>query len=357
MSARKRFILFALSVCLITMLTSCKHGVSQDFNFVAGDTYIALTDDSYIFMIMNGGKTTYYRQYLYEDTVKELGVIENFVLSTKGSAKVGQSIYFTVVINGGTSEYVGLYEIDLEENTLSEVARDNQCSYDAYTFSYGECVAIAKNIYGEDKVQTYIDVYDPQDNKLFTILNKEMNNESLEGAIILRACSDGDNLFTLMDIGTGGGSTPETSIVVCGQDGQSRAVKQEKKISLGSLEDYIMQARVFQMIVLNEYIYMSNYSNLSFFGKIDDDTISPIIEKHNLEFAGGGDKIVLYERGSNNIIIVNPRTGEYSDKTIAGKNNYSIKCILANETDALIVLKSAGKKDYVYRQLISELVG
>ena len=49
------------------------------------------------------------------------------MLSTKGSAKVGQSIYFTVVINGGTSEYVGLYEIDLEENTLSEVARDNQC--------------------------------------------------------------------------------------------------------------------------------------------------------------------------------------------------------------------------------------
>lgn len=75
MSARKRFILFALSVCLITMLTSCKHGVTQDFNFVAGDTYIALTDDSYIFMIMDGGKTTYYRQYLYEDTLMRLSPV------------------------------------------------------------------------------------------------------------------------------------------------------------------------------------------------------------------------------------------------------------------------------------------
>ena len=356
MKALKKPIL--LCVCLLlTILTACGSDIANGYKYAAGDTYIALVGDSYIFMIMDNGCTTYYRQYLNDNSVEEIGVINNFVLSTKGAAKIGERVYFTAVVNNNGNESVGLYEIDLGANTISEVARDTECSYDAYTFPFGECVAVAKYRYEGDLIYSYIDVYDPRSEEISTILDGVINNESLVGEIILRACSDGENLFALTDIGEDDSEAPETEVIMYSFNAESEETQNEKIIFPESLKDYIMQARVYQLIVSNNYIYMSNYSNCSVLGRINGGKIDPIVQGENLEFAGStDDSILLYERGSNNLVVVDSLTGKFVKKSIEIEDNFTIKCVLLNEEDVLLVLKSAGKDDLVYKQLLNDFI-
>lgn len=352
----KKWIAICLSLVLVVSLTSCKQ--KEELEYAAGDSYISLTDDSYIFMRMNNGQTTYYRQYLDTGLVKDIGTIENFVLSAKGAAKVGERIYFTALINDNGLEYVGLFEIDLETNTLSEVSKDAECSYDAYTFQCGKYVAVAKNVYNEATILSYIELYDPESKTALTILEKEIDTAATTGEIILRACSSDNELFILNDIGQGENFRPETTITKYIVDGEEGSAVKKDSVSLESVQEYIMAARVYQFLVMNSYVYMSNFSNDSVFGKIDGEIITPIIQGRNVEFAGVTDNhILLYERGSDKIIIVNIESGEYVYKNVETKYGYSIKCILLMGDNVVTVTKSPGKEDFIYVRQTDDVIG
>ena len=356
MAALKKMILLCLCL-LFAFLTACGYDASRSNKYTAGDTYIALVDDSYIYMIMSNGCTTYYRQYLNTDVVKELGVINDFVLSTKGAVKTGEGVYFTAVVYANGDEAVGVYEINLATNTISEVERDVECSYDAYTFPIGECVAVAKYRYEGDLIYSYIDVYNPKNGDIYTILESVMNNESLTGEIILKACSDGEHIFALTDIGEEDSGTLETVIIMYGFDAECGGVQKEEMILIDNIENYVMQSRVNQLIVSNGYIYISNYSNLSTLGRINRRKIDPIVQGENLEFAGSAyGSILLYERGSNILVVVDSATGEFATRSIEVDDDYTIKCALLNGEDLLVVLKSAGKEDLIYRRILSEYI-
>ena len=133
MKKRTTFIAIMLLTPLLLLWSCASHKmpVSTKIDseyYASGDTYIALLNDSYIFMRKEIGKTTYYRQYLYEDKLIEIGEIPNFFLSTKGAAVLENCVYFMAAIYEDDKIQTTLFQINLENNSLSAVTYDELCN-------------------------------------------------------------------------------------------------------------------------------------------------------------------------------------------------------------------------------------
>ena len=345
MEKKKGLICLLILACLFLLLYINyfnKTSSLEPFNYASGDTYIAMTADSYIFMQMDSGKTTYYRQYLYEDNCIEIGEIDNFFLSTKGSAVVGQSVFFIAVVIVDEQLKTLLYEIDLTKNSLSAVVSDYACNFDAYTFAYKDYVAIAKYYYESDNIRSCIDLYDPISKKIKTVLTANIDNVNLIGSIFLKACSDGENIYVLTDVGNGLGQNPTTNIVE-----YDSTFKPVRSLSIEKVHDYIMESRVYEMTIENNYIFLSNYSNNSVICKLKKDEVIPIIQQQDLEIVERATDVLLYVRGSGSLFMLEPTTAQIKKIETELKNNFVIKCLLACDNKVLMIMKADGAPDYI----------
>lgn len=331
-------ILSALLVAFMVYVLQPKTPI-ETIDYATGDTYMALLDDSYIFMRMNNnGKTVYYRQSLFENTVIKIGEIPDFFTSTKGCVIIGEKLFFSATTQNEQKIKNSLYEIDLINNSLSEVLTDNLCSFELYTFAYNNCVAIAKYYYEGDYIKSCVDLYNPKDNTVRTVLLHKIDNTNLDGSIILRACSNDKEIFVLKDIGSGSGQVYDTNISV--YNVEQNFDTNVKTISLGDIYEYIMKSRIYQMNVYGEYIFLSNYSNDSVFGKIEGGKIVPIKQLRHLEIASMSPNILLYLRYTNQLFLFDTSTSELKTASIQADNQYIIIYALAHENNILVVLAS-----------------
>lgn len=325
-----------LFLCLSFLLFGCENNTNQVSvpNYATGDNYLLLVDDSYIFMRMDNGQTTYFRQFLTDGKLLELGKIDNFLISTKDSVLLDNSIFFMASTQHSDKIKTSLYKIDLNENTLSELIDDTACGFDAYPFPYQNNIAIAKYYYEDNNIRSCIEIYNLSDGTTSTILSKDIDGETLNGSIILRAYNRNEQIATLIEFGQGK-SSPLTNIDL--YDSNAQLIE---TISIEDIKSYIMESRVYQMQIIDNYIFMSNYSNYSIFGKIEYSKIIPLLQERYLEYAGGTSHIILFLRGGNTIFRVDSKTGNTEELHLNFDKDYVIRTAIANDKDILLVLKS-----------------
>lgn len=352
MKIRKTVYIFIfLFLCPSLLLSGCKKESNQLSapKYATGDHYDALIDDSYVLMRMGNGQATYYRQFLNDGRLLELGKIDNFFLSTKGSVLLDKNLFFVASTQNSGTVKTSLYKIDLSNNTLSELTGDTLCSFDAYPFLYQNNIAIAKYYYEGDNIISCVDIYSLSDGTTNTILSKKINNKTLNGSIILRACGKDDEIAALTDLGQGENSHT-TNINLFDNNAQLIDT-----ISIENIKSYIMESRVYQMLIFDNYIYMSNYSNYSIWGAIEKNEITPLLQKRYLEYAGGTKNIILFIRGGNTVFIVDPKTQNIEEKQLDFDSGYVIRTVISNDEEILFFLKSEDNDEIVRYLTIDQL--
>ena len=202
-------------------------------------------------------------------------------------------------------------------------------------------------------IRSCVELVDPTTQEIRTVYSENMNNKTLEGSIILMACGsdNSDCLVTLNDSGQGLDQSPITKLIIYDED-----YKINEVFSIDSVHDYIMSSRVNQLRVENDYVFMSNYSNRSILGRIENGEIIPILQQQELEIAGKSDYLVLFTRGTNLILLLDLDTGVVNQISIPLDDDYSIKCVLSDNNKVLVVLKKDGDVDRVFLTDLEELI-
>lgn len=342
---RRKFIyistLILLCFCFSMLFSGCKENPINASvpDYATGDSYLSLVDDSYIFMIMDNGQATYYRQFLSDNRLLELGKIDDFSISTKDSVLFDNCIFFVASTQHSNEMKTSLYKIDLNSNTLSELTSDALCSFDAYPFLYQNNIAILKYYYEDTNIRSCVDVYNLSDGTTNTILSKNIDSETLDGSIILRAYSQDNEIATLTDLGQGE-NPPITNIEFFNSNSHLM-----RTVSIENIKSYIMESRVYQMKTFDNYIYMSNYSNYSILGVIENGEISPLLQERYLELAGGTTNIIFFLRGGNSIFILDSESEDIEEIDLDFNENFVIRTALSNDNGVLLVLRSQENND------------
>lgn len=336
------FLLCSVTILGIICLSVLKTPEKTPINYATGDSHFGLTDDSYFFMIMGEDATRYYRQYLYEDKLIEVGAIEPFYLSTR-SVMLDKSIFISIATLENDRIKNSLYKIDIDKNELVRVSTDDTCRPDAYAFVYDNNIAILKYSFGEKIFRSFIDVYNPETNQLLTeIITDRMDNTASKGSTILQACSDNGYLYAFTRNKNGTPDVSEGKLVVYNQN-----FELVNTISISNIAEYIMGARVYQLSVKDNFVFLSNMSNDSVFGEIEQGNITPLLQEKNLEIASMSPRMILYIRGTNQILQFDPMTRQFNKISVDIPNNYSIRTVLAHDNHLLVVLKSDYYDDMV----------
>lgn len=320
--------------------------ISADFDNVL--SYKALINDSYIYLNIDGNTATYYRHYINDDKTITLGTIENFYLGTRNTVLIDNTLYFYASVldsNDGVSNV--LFGINLSENNINSYENNDNSLAGILTYQLDGNIITLKNAVDEDNITTYLDIFDV-DSKSWKHENiNVVNSNTYIGSAIFALYSNEEALYVLQDDCLGGVGNVTTTLKIYDNNmNEIRSIKIDNDI-----RDYILNSRIKEMAVFGDYIYLLNISNDALLGKIKGNTIEPIIKEKNLTLALNQTSFntpFFYARRSNKCYTLDAETGAITTIPLQIGNDYTIRCILADDKNILLICCADDKTDYMY---------
>jgi hypothetical protein len=309
----------------------------------------ALLDDSFIYLSVDRNTATYYRHYINDNKIVVLGTVENFYLGTN-TVLIDNTLYFYASVlesdNGDTSNV--LFSINLSENKMNSYKNDDNSLAGLLAYQFDGNIITLKNVVDEENITTYLDIFDVNSKSWKQENINVVDSNTYIGSAIFGLYSNKEALYVLHDECLGGQGNVNTTLKVYDSN-----INEIQTINIANdLRDYILSSRIQEMAVFGNYIYTQNTSNYSLLGKIEGNTIEPIIKERNLSLnlnQTSTNTPFFYVRRSNKCYILDTETETITPIDLQIGNEHTIKCILANEKNILLICYSNDNKtDYMY---------
>jgi len=304
--------------------------------------YIALQDDSIIYMEFKDSDSIFYRHSIVENTTIEIGVIPNFVISAGFAILSGESLYNQITVRGNDPKVnYGfknvLYKIDLDKNSLSQITSDTEYLPAAYIYPYKNKILSLYAKRSSNHFTAFMTVFDIN-KKQFTSKSKDyvLDENSYKGNRIVNCCTSGELIYALtiessVDVNSQStvNANNHTTIKVLNE-----AFELINEIELG--EDVlalIANSRVGTMRVFGDFIFMRNYSGNGLIGLIENNSIKTLLIDPELDMAVNPNQQELprfFKRHTNKYYTIDEQNKCINEMELEIKEGYSILSMLSS---------------------------
>lgn len=351
----KRLLTATLAVILTLSLAACgpndqdkntfsvengeQIGMPQDISI---DGYSILLEDSYIFYsFTKDDEITYFRQF-FDGRCVEIGSVPDFEFSLGFHSQIGNGLYFYLT-TAESAEAVfennafenNLYCIDLVSNALSVIRTESKCLPGAIIASLGDSIVSRQSERSpENHLSTYIELLDTQTGmvkKTSPIFVLDDNTNI--GSYMMNMCVDGDYIYALIDERHEDGSN---SAYLYKYNEDFDVIQ---KIGLDAIAEYILSARVGEMSVCGDCLYLKNYSRDAVVAVIEEDEVRLLLQENGIQKAKqyeSGSELVFFTHGGNTLYFYNPIKHELTKQELVLDNDYLLKNIMEKDGTMLI---------------------
>ena len=306
------------------------------------DGYSILLEDSYIFYsFIKDKEVTYFRQY-FDGRCVEIGSVPDFAFSLGFHSQVGNGLYFYLTTAESTEAVFennafenNLYCIDLVSNALSVICTESKCLPGAIIASLGDSIVSRQSERSpENHLSTYIEILDPKTGvvkKTSTIFVLDDNTNI--GSYMMNMCVDGGYIYALIDERHEDGSN-SAYLYKYNED-----FDLIQKIGLDTLADYILSARVGEMSVCRDCLYLKNYSRDAVIAVIEEDEVRLLLQENGVQKAKqyeSSSELVFFTHGGNTLYFYNHIKHELTKQELVLDNDYLLKNIMEKDGTMLI---------------------
>lgn len=242
---------------------------------------ITQTDDSIIYAKIPTGtanRITEMDYYRYVFSTKEnikLGTVEDWAYEANYSNCLVNNHLYMLITTGNIYDDSGrmreLYTIDLNQDKMSKLFSVKG------GYPYVAMEAVENKLLMTDFTVTGCDLeeYDTETGKKKTLMHFDYDNDTHEGAVIRQLATDQNTVSLLMLE-----STTNNEEVWLRLDTYDHDMNLLRSVDLSSIapNDNELCQLVGRFFVFNEDVYYENFSSTRFLGKIEGDTVNPIME-------------------------------------------------------------------------------
>ncbi len=310
---------------------------------------ITMTDDSIIYAKVSDtsiNERTYYRFVIKTKENIKLGTIKNWYYeSAYNNTIINNHLYMRITRSDDKEKIITLYDIDLNNNTMSEVfSEKSDFSYNSMTMARNKLL-LTRMIDGH----CCLDEYNPENKEIKTIMDYGyFDDENNTGKAVRQITSDENTISALiLKMET----DKKVSMCIDTYDYEMNLLD-SSDISIlfkcSSSMDKFSQMRmpVSHFFILNNYIYYENFSVTKFLGKIKDNNIieNNLSFKSAYEAERNRDTKIFFRSDISNIYFFDTVSGDMKNTEFnINDNRYNIYSICRNKNDNLLI--TMGYKD------------
>ncbi|MEY8332475.1 hypothetical protein AALB53_05095 [Lachnospiraceae bacterium 47-T17] len=286
------------------------------------------------FGFFKNGDLLYYQEesgtltfYIYntEYGKKEIGTIENFFLDTGSSVLLDNRLYFYITVSEGDDSYKNiLYDFDLENQKIMKHEKKDNSLPGINVFAIGDSVVTLKNERYGDRIETYLDFFNPISNTWKKACSSEFYESRKEGSALYAMYADGNMISIIQDI------YDENGDYTCYFVQYNETLDEIRRIRLqGDIERFLKtgKGRVNELMVFDDYIYLRNLSSQAFLGKLTGDEVIKIKEENQLiaaaTFYPERDVFFFYRFG-NAYLVLDKESGTLEEYPLKVKKNHDL---------------------------------
>lgn len=283
----------------------------------------------------------HYRQY-FDDTLEELGTVANYAFGLGFHAQIGNKLYFYLTTAESTEAVFennafnnNLYCIDIEANTLSMLNTESKCLPGAIIASLDNYLVHRQSERSQDnQLSTYIELLDTTTGLIdrrspVFVLDDNTNI----GSYMMNVCTDGEYIYALIDERFADNTN---AAYLYKYDNNLEIIQ---KISLDAVAEYILTARVGEMAVCGDCLYLKNYSRDAVIAVITDDRVIPLLQENNIQNAKQNStehETLFFSYGGNTIYFYSADKQKLTYQTLELEDDYLLKSIMEREGTLLI---------------------
>lgn len=268
---------------------------------------------------------------------EELGEISNFVLNGYSRVTYAGQLYTSVTVTDNNGELLNvLYAFDYNNASIKPIYSDNGYSPIVYLYKEPRGILQLKTPKVGSTQTTFFELYNISTSATEIVLMAQDNE------IFVIASVYENKLYVLSAI-----EKPDSSYSFSLKEYNMTSYQVTNEIKLDSIYDYLINSRIGKMEVFGNYVYFQNYSNMGVICSITETSVSPVIERESLEYAGIPQsssyekEVLFYIRNTAECFTINRETGDI--RTIEPKihSGYNINCVFIDENNILLVEKQS----------------
>lgn len=344
-------IFFALSIigCQTTP-TGIREKQVDELDNLTGknyDAYLTLLDDSFIYFSFTDNDTiTFYRHYFKTSDDVEIGVISNYAFNIGFTAQIKNKIYFYITTAENLdaiflyNEFENIiYSVNIDNNVLSVEYKETHCLPGAIICEGKNSIVTRQSTRSSDNIlTTFIEIYDIKEDTVSPIAKSKdfiLDDTSNIGSYLMNCCTYNGKIYALIDERYENGTT-----YPCIQVYDS-SLNLLQIIAMNEVQEQIMSARVGNMEVYEDIIYMRNYFDESFIGVISENSIVPLIQEQSIGISkrnSESEPPIFFVRGTNKVMELDLDNKKLNQFETILPNSYIIKYLMSSGEDVLVTV-------------------
>lgn len=331
-----RKLLISCIIVLTFFLASCAApgANSNDTSAIMQKTFsptsttntIAIVDNKMFYQTIDINSSTFCALDLVNGKTTAITTLSNYVMDSGSAVVSGDSVYkyITVADDNGYPQNE-LYHISCSDFSMERIFVDKECA--PLISLYQVPVGLLALKISDSK--TYFD--------LFTESNQSSNVvlEAPKSETFVTATVSDDTLFVFAyaQDSNGGYDYFIRKYTLDGYDEMG-------VISLDNIEKYIVQARIAEMDVLGDYLFLNNYSNAGLISVINEDgSVSSQHEISNIARLPSDidtRNALFYVRQSNTYYVFDTISGDLQQMELSIDNGYLIRSMFADGNNVVV---------------------
>lgn len=331
--------LFFLVACSATGSTSDKTQaiIQRSFSPDSATNTIAIIENKMLYQSIDTGSTTFFVLDLHNNETTKIGTISNYVMDNGAVVVIGDSVYTYITISDeeGQTQNV-LYRLCYSDMSMEQLYVDKVCAplISLYRVPSGFLALKVSDS------KTYFDHFNESNHSSNTVL------EAPKGETFVTATVSDDTLFVFAyaQNSTGG---YDYFIRKYSLDGYNAL----GVISLDNIEEYIAQARISEMDIWGDYLFLNNYSNTGLISIIaEDGSVSAqhkISNVAKLTLDAEDRDSLFYVRQSSTYYVFNAISGDLQQMELSVDDGYLIRSMFADGENVVVKtrINRESKKD------------
>jgi hypothetical protein len=360
-------IIFALSMMLLMSVSACgsnsttideQISVLAEKSYLNADLckvnldfksilyYVRLIDGNIVFVKNKNGQIEYINR-LFNGEQISCGSNDRFLMSMKQSAMDYPYLYFyigEIMENSGANTNT-LTRLNLVSHTIDRIEHQDNSILGVSTYLFKGDIVTIKNEIIEEKIKTYIDCYNINNNIWEKHLECFYNTASEKGEALYGICANDSNLFVLHDICNNREDVKHYLEVLDKGYNVIQSIEIDKDI-----HDYVLSNFISDMQTFDNYVYIYNASNKGYLAYVEDNTLKEVYKNTNFEMAINSDsnQPVFFIRRSNSVLQFDKKKEKLEEYNLQVKTGYNIKTILCDQKYFFIVFYADDMPDYAY---------
>lgn len=360
MKTRKAFSL-VLIVAMSMLFTACTENgdnfdstnviMQKSFSPVTTTNTIAIVDNQMLYQTLDMGSSTFYIFDLLENTTTEIATISNYVMDSGSAVIIGNAVYFYITESDIEGQLQNtLYRISYSDLSMERLCEDRTCSPLISLYQSPLGILALKTT----DSTTYFDLY----NESMQIPDVVL--EAPQGETFVTATISDDILFVFA---YSGNSSMGYNYFI--RKYTLDGYEPVGTITLDNIEQYIAQARIAEMVVLDDYLFLNNLSNTGLISSINKDGTVSVFHKMPdiaiLSSESESKTALFYVRQSNNYYVFDTNSGDLQLLELNIDSGYLIRSMFADGENVVVKTrpsyenKSDGYSEEIYVYEYSKL--